>query len=249
MRVEYLSDIVFALAFGMLVSSGQEPRTFSELNTFLFSAVPVTFGFIFMVFLWTQHFMFFRRYGLADSKTMFLNACVLLVVLFIAYPLRFIFDALFGWILLMAGNSSVVDVMEITYEASGRIMAYFAGGLVIINVLFALMYGHARSLSDKLELDEGEKRLTIMSFWIFVLGALWAALACVLALVTPIGGFAGFVMSLSRLSSRFLRWKFRVEGDCDETVEASDPSSLQHQTLEEPAAPAPGSSPVLRRDR
>ncbi|MEO1041606.1 MAG: hypothetical protein AAFX52_04885, partial [Pseudomonadota bacterium] len=44
-RVENLSDIVFALSVGMLVSSTDVPRSFDEVQQFLIGIVPVTAGF------------------------------------------------------------------------------------------------------------------------------------------------------------------------------------------------------------
>ena len=88
-RIENLSDIVFALALGMLVSATSPPTNFSELGAHLLNIIPVAAGFGLLLNLWNAHFVYFRRYGLADGQTIFLNACLLLVVLFLAYPLRF----------------------------------------------------------------------------------------------------------------------------------------------------------------
>lgn len=103
-RIENLSDIVFALALGMLVSSSSAPQTFSDLQQFLISIIPVTAAFAVLLSIWNRHFVFFRRYGLADGRVIFLNACMLFVVLFLAYPLRFAFDSFFAYVLAMLGN-------------------------------------------------------------------------------------------------------------------------------------------------
>lgn len=50
-RLENLSDIVFALAFGMIASASAAPATFSALNKYLYGAPPVILAFIIMVFL------------------------------------------------------------------------------------------------------------------------------------------------------------------------------------------------------
>ena len=61
-RIENLSDIVFALALGMLLLTGAPPQTFSELVHFLISIIPVTASFVILVLIWNAHFVFFRRY-------------------------------------------------------------------------------------------------------------------------------------------------------------------------------------------
>ncbi|MEM1381650.1 MAG: TMEM175 family protein [Pseudomonadota bacterium] len=249
LRIEYLSDIVFALAFGMIVSSSNEPRTFEELQAFLFTAAPVTAAFIFMVYIWTLHFTFFRRYGLSDQKTMVLNGCLLLLVLFIAYPLRFIFDALFGWILLMAGDPGYVVSMQIDYQRAGAIMSYFAGGMALLFTIAASLYLHALSRADDLGLTDLERRATRVAFWVFAVSTIWAVLACVAAAFTPLGGFAGFIMSLARISSRFIRWRILPKRLIDAAQDANAASTPPHQTPEASPARVPDSSPVLRRDR
>lgn len=252
MRVEYLSDIVFALAFGMLVSNGVEPRTFEELNGFLFSAIPVTAGFIIMVSFWTQHFIFFRRYGLADKRTMFINASILLVVLLIAYPLRFIFDSLFGWVLLMFGNDSLVDQLNIDFRRAGIIICYFMSGLAVLQALLALLYRHALGHAEQLELSVYELQVTKSAFWEHATFVLWAGLAATLAVATPLYGFAGFITIFGRITDAMIRRhviKAAPPKRAALDTSASDPSSPQHQTPEEPQEPNLESSKVLRRDR
>lgn len=95
LRIENLSDIVFALALGILVSAGSTIRTFSDLTGYLISIIPIAAGFAMLVSIWNDHFLFFRRYALADGRIIVLNTALLLI-LYIAYPLRFVFDSLFG---------------------------------------------------------------------------------------------------------------------------------------------------------
>lgn len=247
-RVEYLSDIVFALAFGMVISNGTEPRTFDELNAFLISAVPVTAAFIFMVTLWNRHYTFFRRYALADGKTMFLNACLLLFVLFIAYPVRLIFDGLFGYILLMAGNESYVVQLDISFERAGIIMSYFASALVIIYVILAAMYGHALSRSEQINLSPVERHVTKMQVWLWGSSAIWAAVAGVLAVKSSLGGFAGFLMVFTGVTSGIIR---RIMTPKKEELEAAASEALSppHQTPASSPEAGSDSLPVVSRVR
>ena len=67
-RIENLSDIVFALALGMLLLTGTPPQTFAQLIQFLISIIPVAAGFFILFTIWNAHFVFFRRYGLADNQ-------------------------------------------------------------------------------------------------------------------------------------------------------------------------------------
>lgn len=204
-RIENLSDIVFAIAFGMLVMSGDPPQTFGDLNRFLINVIPVAFGFIVMFAIWHGHYTFFRRYALADRTVVFLNSLLLLVVLVIAYPLRFIFEALYGFILMQFDDFSVVDRAQITFERSGIIVGYFTAGFGVTQLIFASMYAYALRRAELIGLSATERTLTWQVIWIYLLGATLCGVACALAVLTPMNGFAGFIMNLNIPGNRIVR--------------------------------------------
>lgn len=195
-RIENLSDIVFALALGILVSSSTSPQTFSELNAHLLSIVPVAAGFALLVSIWNAHFVFFRRYGVADARVIFLNAVLLLVVLFVAYPLRFIFDSLFGYILGLMGDWSRLEAAGITSPRAGVIMGYFCIGYAAVYGLVSLMYSHALSKADLLALNATERAMTKRSIWIYRCQILAALVTGAAAVFSPMHAFAGWLMGL-----------------------------------------------------
>lgn len=201
-RIENLSDIVFALALGMLVSSAQRPETFSDLTQHLFTIIPVAAGFGLLFSIWNAHFTYFRRYGVADGRIVFLNCLLLLFVLFVAYPLRFIFDGLFGYVLYMiAGNPEVLNSAEMTYDNSGIMMGYFTSGYALIYVIISLMYAHAMSKADVLALSETERIITKRSIVMFCVIIVNAVITGLLAVLTPMNAFAGCLMALNMPTS------------------------------------------------
>jgi transmembrane protein TMEM174 (potassium channel) len=195
-RVENLSDIVFALALGILVSATLPPTTFSELGDHLLNIMPVAAGFALLLNLWNAHFIYFRRYGLADDQIIFLNACLLLVVLFLAYPLRFIFDSLFAYVLAVFGQPQRLEKMEIGSRESGILMAYFAVGYAVAYLLVSQLYAHALRRADMLALDETERMITKRTIWTFRALVLCSIIVFVSALFTPLHAFSGFFLFL-----------------------------------------------------
>lgn len=191
-RIENLSDIVFALALGMLVSSSSAPETFPDLQRFLISIIPVTAGFAMLLLFWNSHFVFFRRFGLADGKIVFLNSALLFVVLYLAYPLRFAFDSFFAFVIMILGDTTYVDAMRVTYSDSGVIMAYFSAGYAAYSVLLGAMYAHAQSKADALDLTVEERVITRQSTYSFFFSGLLATVIGASAWLTPLNGFAGF---------------------------------------------------------
>ncbi len=224
-RIENLSDIVFALALGMLVSSSSAVVTFSDLTAHLWNIIPVAAGFALLLLIWNAHFTYFRRYGVADGQIIFLNACLLLVVLFLAYPLRFIFDSLFGFILMSAtGDQTRLIAMEVEYETSGKIMAYFAVGYALVFAIYLLMYLHAPRHAQTLGLNASERAMTLISLYSFVVQIACAALVFALAVFTPLVGFAGAFLVLVWPLNLLVRFIVKVPAETpgDKALDTDD---------------------------
>ena len=197
-RIENLSDIIFALALGMMLFGGSPPQTFSELVHFLISIIPVTASFIILFMIWNAHFVFFRRYALADNMIVLINSALLLMVLFTAYPLRFIFDSFFWYVTgSVTGDYSQLMQTEMDITNSARSMAFFGAGYAVIYTLMSFMYAHAVRKADMIGLSEKEILLTRKAIWSFRGEVAIAILLVMAALFTPMGPFAGFLMLLN----------------------------------------------------
>lgn len=210
-RLENLSDIVFALALGMLLLTDAPPATYSELIEFLINIVPVSAAFAILFLMWNAHFTFFRRYGLADAKIVFLNSVLLLLVLFVAYPLRFIFDSLFGYVtFLVTADATRLMESDMDLTNSARGVAIFNAGYAMIIFLTSLMYQHALSKADMLGLSEDERQLTRRTMWMYRGEMAVAATTALLAVTTPLGPFAGGLLILNWPNAVFWERKFKL---------------------------------------
>lgn len=138
-RLEAFSDAVFAFALTLLVVSLEVPRNYRQLMVLLNGFLPFACCFAMLVWIWHEHNMYFRRYGLHDGYTVFLNALLLFVVLFYVYPLKFMFDSMFAQFLPMLRES----VVRMTFPQLARASAIYGLGFVVLFVLFALLYRHA----------------------------------------------------------------------------------------------------------
>lgn len=197
-RIENLSDIVFALALGMMLFGGPPPQTFSELIHFLISIIPVTASFIILLMMWNAHFVFFRRYALADNTIVLINSALLLMVLFTAYPLRFIFDSFFWYVIGSAtGDYTQLLETEMDLTNSARSMAIFGAGYAVIYMLLSFMYAHAVSKAKSIGLSDKEILITRQTVWIYRSEVAIALLLVFAALFTPMGPFAGSLMFLN----------------------------------------------------
>jgi len=167
-RLEALSDGVFAVTLTLLVVSLKVPSTFYELWLTTRDLPIFLVCFIMLLMAWHYHYIFFRRYGLEDFLTSVLNGAFLFLILFYAYPLKFL--TTFLWKLILGESNRIMFSIPagITWEYGEFFqragMMYFYGfGIIGVFGLLAIMLWRAYSLRDKLELDELECFLTISS--------------------------------------------------------------------------------------
>lgn len=86
-----------------------------------------------------EHNLFFRRYGLQDAWTVFVNSMLLFVTLFYVYPLKFMFDSMFAQFL----PGAYPELKRMTLVELSRASAIYGLGFVVLFSLFALLYRHA----------------------------------------------------------------------------------------------------------
>ena len=208
-RIETFSDGVFAFAVTLLIVSLEVPKTFEELLVSMRGFLAFGICFALLVLLWYDQHVFFRRYALDDGKTIFLNACLLFIVLFYVYPLKFLFSLLFTDLIYGAGRSP----FAIAVEEMPRLMVIYGLGYVAIYVLFLLMYRHALRRREELELTALEAYDTKSKIYAYLILIGIGAGAIVLALVLParIAGVSGFfyMLILPALTFYFRR-RYRV---------------------------------------
>lgn len=151
-RLEGFSDAVFGFALALLAVSSQPPTSYAQLMDQMLGAASFACCFALLVWIWYEHNSFFRRYGLQDGYTTFLNGVLLFVVLLYVYPLKFMFDSLF--VRFLPSRLAPPEPMAL-YQLANASMVY-ALGFIVIFAIFALLYRHAYSKRAELELSEVE---------------------------------------------------------------------------------------------
>lgn len=149
-RIEGFSDAVFAFAVTLLVVSLEVPRNFEELLGTMRGFLAFGICFTFLVWIWYEHYIFFRRYGLQDGFTIVLNAILLFVVLFYIYPLKFLFTALVALFFNLVPPGGAI---EIKANLAPKLMIIYSLGFLAIFVIYLLLYLHAYRKRAALELN------------------------------------------------------------------------------------------------
>jgi uncharacterized membrane protein len=155
-RLEGFSDAVFGFALTLLVVSLEVPEDFPALKQTLSGFLPFAATFAVVSWIWFEHYLFFLRYKVEDNLTVLFNLVLLFVVLFFAYPLKFVLTRLVaGWtgIGLPHGDPGITGFTP--SDARLLMVAYSAGFCAVFGVL-ALFYWNALRQRGALGLDSLE---------------------------------------------------------------------------------------------
>jgi uncharacterized membrane protein len=193
-RIETFSDAVFAFAVTLLIVSLEVPRSFEELLVSMRGFWAFGTCFCFLMLIWHEQHVFFRRYGLEDTATVVLNSILLFIVLFYVYPLKFLFTLIFTQNMRGVGHS-LVTIKETQIP---NLMIIYGTGYITIYFLFFLLYGHAFRNKTFLQLNDLEifdtRTKMYVQLILVAVGSLSILLACLLP--SSIAGLSGYAYML-----------------------------------------------------
>ncbi len=179
-RLEAFSDAAFAFALTLLVVSLDVPRSYDELMRTMRGFPSFACCFALLVWIWHEHNMFFRRYGLQDAWTVFVNSMLLFVTLFYVYPLKFMFDSMFAQMMPYA----YPDLKRMNLVELSRASAIYGLGFFVLFCLFALLYRHAYKKRAELDLTP----LEVFDVKMYAGHHMVSAIVGLVALTVAVGG-------------------------------------------------------------
>ena len=183
-RLETFTDAAFAFAVTLLVVGGGDsvPMNFTEMTTAMKQIPAFAASFANIMYFWYAHHIWSRRFGLDDTKSIFLSLILVLVVLVYVYPLKAIYSGALdffsgGYFASYFGISSVEDLRAM--------FAIFGTAYVALSGMIALLYRHALKLREQLSLNETEifDSKSVMLAWAYNAGIGLGSIA--LALFMP----------------------------------------------------------------
>lgn len=205
-RIETFSDAVFAFSVTLVVLSSSVPETFDQLRASLAEIIPFLICVVLIVVIWFQHYIFFLRYGLQDTKTVTVNTFLLFVLLIYVYPLKFLakflFELYYG--LIVGRQENFMDQFggEMNADNMTLLMSAYGIGACVIFLSISWLYRHAYNKREDLELDDYESFVTKVSLWHNLLMSSIPFLSTIIVLIKPFGqsaatyAIAGFTYML-----------------------------------------------------
>jgi uncharacterized membrane protein len=192
-RVEGFTDAVFGFAVTLLVVALEVPRTFAGLMDVVRGFPAFVICFVLLMTFWNAHYKFHRRYGMEDMFTRVVTMAILVLVLFLVYPLKFLFTLvtvqLFGLAMHDAPHLESLEQVDVLYVIYGL---GFAGAWG----LYGVLYLHAYRARKRLGLNAAEVMLTRGSLMENAVYVGVCLLSVVLALVTNMPSLPGFIYFL-----------------------------------------------------
>lgn len=168
-RIETFSDGVFAVAFTLVVLSTSVPETFHDLKKAITDIVPSFICIVLLIVIWYQHYVFFLRYGLQNTRTVVINTFLLFLLLVYIYPLkflvRFLFELTTGFLMGKGGNFIDTFGGEMNNPNMTLLMVTYGLGATLIFATISWMYRHAHHKRKALDLNDYEAFSTRISMW------------------------------------------------------------------------------------
>jgi uncharacterized membrane protein len=189
-RLEGFSDAVFGFALTLLVVSLEVPSNSTELYHQMLGFIPFALMFAMVCWIWYEHNVFFRRYGLQDRWTVFLNCVLLFVVLFYVYPLKFL-------TLHLAGEFRGDPAQNMRNVDGQMVMLLYSAGVVMIFGVFVALHRHAWRQRATLGLDAGDLMTLRFSTRAHLISMSMGVVSMAIAYANPRwSGIAGMIYGL-----------------------------------------------------
>src|SRR5690348_7970185 len=93
-RIEAFTDAAFAFAVTLLmIGGGHVPNDVAQLLAALRELPGYAASFLLLCLFWYAHYLWYRRYGAEDRRSIVLSLLLVFLVLIFVYPLHMMFSA------------------------------------------------------------------------------------------------------------------------------------------------------------
>jgi len=192
-RMEGFTDAVFGFAVTLLALALEVPTSFNGLLDVVRGLPAFIICFTLLMLFWNAHYRFHRRYGLDDAFSRVITMAMLVLVLFLVYPLKFLFTML--TVRLFGLDMANAPTLDAGWQVQWLYVIYglsFAGAWAF----YAVLYAHAWRRRAELGLDPVEMCYTRSAVMEYVIHVSVCLLSVILALTTANNWLPGTIYFL-----------------------------------------------------
>ena len=183
-RLETFTDAAFAFAVTLLVVGGGDsiPQNFEEMIGAIKQVPAFAASFANVMLFWYAHHIWSRRFGLEDSRSVFLSLLLIFVVLIYVYPLRALYS---GALHYFSGGyfTSYFDMRS--YDDLRDMFVIFGVGYAALSGVIILLNGHALAKTKALALSKLEQFITQTEKMHWVINLVVPIISIILAISLP----------------------------------------------------------------
>ena len=157
-RIEAFTDAAFAFAVTLLmIGGGHVPANVAELLLALRGVPSYAASFALLCLFWHAHYIWYRRYGIEDGRSVLLSLLLVFLVLIYVYPLHMLFSAAFT---SLGGAAAPATFVPRTWADMQVMFLIFGIAYASMSGVVVLFYLHARKLREALDLNAREIVIT-----------------------------------------------------------------------------------------
>jgi uncharacterized membrane protein len=208
-RLENFSDAVFALAITLLLISTNAPSNFEQIKRFVWELLPFCVCIVLILLIWHEHFVFYYRYGLRNTKIVMWNTLFLVIVLFYVYHLKFLWKYLLLMPLARVFNQENLFIElagMVSNQDVGPLMIIYGLGAASIFLVLMFMYRYALRNADLLQLNRIEAFDTRVKMTTNLLMGIVPLLSVMLAIIFLSHPFVGGISGLAYFLYPSIMW-------------------------------------------
>lgn len=211
-RIEAFTDAAFAFSLTLLmIGGGHVPANVAELLDALKQVPGYAASFALLCLFWYAHYLWYRRYGLEDGRSILLSLLLVFLVLIYIFPLHMMFNAA----IYVGSTASEMTPSSRTTQDWRTMYMVFGIAYASMCVVVLLLYVHALQKRDRLELDAAEvviTRASVSRWTTHIAIALISVALAALVLPSPepwLAALPGFAYWLTFFSNTWLRRRLR----------------------------------------
>lgn len=178
-RVDAFVDAAFAFCMTLLVVSGGEMQSISDLEQALMRVPAFAVGFALLALFWWSHHAFRQLYRSDDGPSLLISLVIVFVIMIYVYPLRLLGESTAYF---LSGRNLPASDLVLSVGDMQSLYVIYGAGFMVLSFLYILLY----RLAARRAPDPEARRVGAVQSGTWAICGLVGALSVGLALWLPV---------------------------------------------------------------